>query len=99
MLAPLRLLLLCLAVPAILLAMLLHFALDDRPLVDRQWSPDYQDAQRARQIFQENLASESAVRTLKLTEKDLNIATNYLLSRHFDSAAEAMKCFAISMRL
>ena len=88
MLAPLRLLLLCLAVPAILLAMLLHFALDDRPLVDRQWSPDYQDAQRARQIFQENLASESAVRTLKLTEKDLNVATNYLLSRHFDSAAE-----------
>ncbi len=87
MLAPLRLLLLCLAVPPVLIAALFYYVCDDRPLIHRKWSPDYQDVQRAKQIFQENLALDSAVRTLKLTEKDLNVATNYLLSRHFNSAA------------
>jgi len=87
MLATLRFLLLCLAIPPIMIAVLLFFACDDQALIHRKQTPDYHDVQRAKQIFQENLALDSPVRTLVLTEKDLNVATNYLLSRHFNSAA------------
>jgi len=70
-----------------MIAVLLFFACDDQALIRRKQTPDYHDVQRARQIFQEKIALDSPVRTLVLTEKDLDVATNYLLARHFDSAA------------
>jgi hypothetical protein len=81
-----RILFFCLAAPPILLAILFFMSVETTPAVQLKWSLTQKDINRAKHILNE--ASETtgeSLQTIELTEKDLNIATNYLLNRHIKS--------------
>lgn len=63
--------------------------LDSEPTVQSDLMLTREDIQRAKQIIDVNPEDlSSALKTLELTEKDLNIAANHLLDRHIDSATQ-----------
>lgn len=89
MLTSLRIFFFYLTTPIVLLGLLLFFALDNRPLVKLTSHNQLtqQDIQRARHILNSTKPSQHNLTTLSLTEKDLNIALNYLLNRNIKSSS------------
>jgi len=83
----LRLFFLCLTVPPILLAVLLFFAIDKQPIVSHYPPLNQQNITRAKRILDFAGNSQKPVHTIDLTEKDLNIAINYLLNHLIKSAS------------
>ena len=71
---------------SILLLALVYFAIDAKPAAQINWSLTKQDIQRAKQILDGEIGKKtSTLKTLKLTEKDLNLAVNHLINKHLKS--------------
>lgn len=83
-----RISLLCFALPTVLAATTFFFATEETPTIRDKRLFTIQDIDRAKQVLNESYATDGIFRTLTLTENDVNIAANYLLSRHFDSATK-----------
>ncbi len=81
----LRALFFCFSIPAIIIAVLIIFCTDNQPLVSSNWQLTSYDIQRAKQIISTSRLRRQGVKTLTLNEKDLNIATSYILNRFIDS--------------
>jgi hypothetical protein len=81
----LRALFFCIGIPAIIIAVLVFYCTDNHPAISANWQPTSQDIQRAKQIFSTSRLRLRGVKTLTLNEKDLNIATSYILNRFVDS--------------
>ncbi len=87
MLNGLRLFFLWLTLPPVLLAVLLFFAIDKHAIV-RQYPPlNQQNIAHAKRILDFAGNSQKPVHTIDLSEKDLNIAVNYLLNHLITSAS------------
>jgi uncharacterized protein YfiM (DUF2279 family) len=71
---------------AILAASIFFYATDDAAKVRDKRLITFQDINRAKQLLIESNATNAVSRSLILTENDVNIAANYFLNRHFDSA-------------
>lgn len=70
----------------LLTAVLAYFAIDSSPAAKIQWSLTRQDIQRAKQILDREIGKKtSALNTLVLTEKDLNLAVNHIINKHLKS--------------
>lgn len=70
----------------ILLVVLVYFAIDAKPAAKIQWSLTRQDIQRAKQILDGEIGKKTSnLKTLELTEKDLNLAVNHLINKHLKS--------------
>lgn len=82
-----RILLYCCIVFIILSAMLVFFAVGDKPDLEVGWSPTRDDLIRAKKILHEGSKTKpDAIGIIELTEADLNLAGNYLLNRYCKSA-------------
>lgn len=81
----LRILFFCFAIPIIIVALLIFYGTDDKPTVSNTWQLTAQDMQRANQIISTTRLRRRGVKTLVLNEKDLNIATSYILKRFIKS--------------
>jgi len=88
MLNGIRLLFNMMTLPPVLLAVVLFFAIEQRPTVTHLQSLDPQHIARAKQILNFSGNSQKPVHTLQLSERDLNIAINYLLNHLIKSAAK-----------
>lgn len=101
MLISARILFFCLAAPAVLLAILLFVTVQKTPSVQLQWTLTQQDIIRAKHILNEaSETTDASLQTIKLTEKDLNIAANYLLNRHIKSdTALSLRKNAMNVRI
>lgn len=76
---------------AALLAVLLPFLLDAKPDVQLKWTLSRRDLDRAKQILSFNTprnSIEGAIKKISLSEKDLNVAADYLLNRYVESASQ-----------
>lgn len=67
---------------AALLVVLLFFAIDDSPLLRIHRGLNREDIQRAKQLLHVSPEERNQIKTVKLDQKDLNIAVSYLLN-HF----------------
>lgn len=85
LLTPLRLLFFYLAAPPLLLATLLFFAVDNSPVTQQNWTLTRSDMQRAKTIV--GSSTSKTQKTIKLNEKDLNIALSYLLNYYVHSTS------------
>ena len=83
-----RITFLCLALSAVLAAITFFFATDDIPKIRDKRLFTFQDIIRAKQVLKESSSTDGTFRTLTLTENDVNIGANYLLTRHFNSATK-----------
>ena len=88
MLRSLRILFFGLAAPPALLAFILFLAVSGEPSTATHRPLSQSDILRAKQILNASPTDAEKTRTIELTENDLNIATNYLLSRLIESGAE-----------
>lgn len=71
-----------------LLLLLVYFAIDEKPAARIQWTLTKQDIQRAKKILDGEIGKKtSTLKTLELTEKDLNIAVNHLINKHLKSTS------------
>jgi len=87
MLNGVRLLFIIITLPPVLLAVVLFFAIEQRPTVTHLQALDQQHIARAKQILNFSGNSQKPIHTLQLSEQDLNIAINYLLNHLIKSAA------------
>ncbi len=85
MLRTLQTLFFCFSVPAVIVAILLIYCTDNKPVVTKDWQLSPQDIQRVKQIISTTRLRRRGVKTLTLNEKDLNIATSYILNRFIDN--------------
>ncbi|NOT11562.1 MAG: hypothetical protein HOP23_07010 [Methylococcaceae bacterium] len=70
-------------------AMLVFFGIGDKPEVQLGWTLTHDDILRAKKILHEGSKTRpDEVGVIELTEKDLNLAANYLLNRYSTSAAK-----------
>ena len=84
----LRILYSLLLTTSILLLVLVYFAIDEKPAARIQWTLTQQDIQRAKKILDGEIGKKtSKLKTLELTEKDLNIAVNHLINKHLKSTS------------
>ena len=81
----LRILFFCITIPVIIVAALIFYCSDDKPVVSTNWHLTTQDIQRVKQIISTTRLRRRGIKTLTLNEKDLNIATSYILKRFIDS--------------
>lgn len=88
--ASIRILLALLSLLLLSLVILLSYAIDDKPAVSEQWKLTHQDIQRVKQIVNAELSDKSTMATLELTEKDLNLAVNYLLNLQLESTSKVI---------
>lgn len=75
---PMRLLIFLLLIPVLLLTLVLLLTIENTPITQRNWNLAQSDIQNIL-----NIAKQSQLRkqkTIRLSEKDLNIALNYLLN-------------------
>jgi len=86
LLTSLRLVFFYLAAPPLLLATLLFFAIDNSAITQHNWSLTHSDIQRAKKIV--GYSTSKSQKTIKLNEKDLNIALNYLLNYYIPSTSK-----------
>ncbi|WFP51177.1 hypothetical protein PL263_03910 [Methylomonas sp. EFPC3] len=73
---------------AALLAVLLLFAIDDSPLPSLNQGLTRDDIQRAKQLLQVRPEERSQLKTVNLDQKDLNIATSYLLDHFVENTTQ-----------
>jgi len=85
MLRTLQTLFFCFSVPAVIVAILIIYCTDNKPVVSKNWQLTPQDIQRVKQIISTTRLRQRGVKTLTLNEKDLNIATSYILNRFVDN--------------
>jgi hypothetical protein len=90
MLTVIRLFFFVLVTPLLVIFLLAFYVTDKHPSVESQWLLSTKDIQRARMILNGQSAPDptAALNTLRLEEKDLNIAANHLLNQYFDSTAQ-----------
>ena len=84
----LKLLLYALLSFALLLVILLFFAIDDTPLLKTHQGLNREDIQRAKQLLHVTPAEREQVKTVSLDEKDLNIAVSYLLNHFVENTTQ-----------
>ncbi|MDD1634774.1 MAG: hypothetical protein LUQ06_00345 [Methylococcaceae bacterium] len=85
----LRILLLLLGTIVMLCAMLVFFGVSDKPDIAVGWTLTQDDIARAKKILHEGSKTKpDEIRTIELTQPDLNLAANYLLNRYSESAAK-----------
>lgn len=82
----LRLLFFYLAAPPLLLAIILFYAINNTSIIQSNWPLSHSDIQRAKEIV--NNSTLKTQKTLKLSEKDLNLALNYLLNYYVHSTSQ-----------
>ena len=84
-----RMLLLMLSAIVILCAMLVFFGVSNKPDIAVGWTLTREDIARAKKILHEGSKTKpDEIRTIELTQPDLNLAANYLLNRYSRSAAK-----------
>lgn len=88
MLFLLRIFLYVIGIPALILALCLALATSDKELTLPQWELNSTDIQRAKSILQANKRASGKPVSLYLTERDLNIASAYLLNIYSDSQSQ-----------
>jgi len=76
------------AAPAVVMAVLLHFSIAEQPLVEKKWLLKKPDYDRAREILDSNNIQQPGVKIIDLTEKDINIALDYLLNSYLRSSSK-----------
>jgi hypothetical protein len=81
----LRILFFCFTIPVIIFAVLVFYSTDDKPIISNNWQLTAQDIRRAKEIISTSRLRRRGVKTLTLNEKDLNIATSYILKRFINS--------------
>lgn len=86
MLTPLRIMFSCIATPVFLLTVIIVMAVDDTPFQGTQRQLSTEEVQRAKQILNTSAREAQRVKTIELSEDDLNIASNYLLNHLIQSA-------------
>lgn len=74
-----RILFFGISIPAIIVAAFIIYATDDQPAITTTWRLTSQDIQRAKEIVSTTRLRHRGVKHLVLNEKDLNIATSYIL--------------------
>lgn len=82
----LRSLLYFLSLPPLLLFIIIFCAYDDSAITYKNWSLSSEDIDRAKQIVSNSTSKQR--KTVKLSEKDLNIALSYLLNYYLPSTSE-----------
>lgn len=82
----LRLLFFYLAAPPLLLAIILFYAVNDTPIIQNNWSLSHSDIQRAKEIVSNSTLKTQ--KTIRLSEKDLNLALSYLLNYYVRSTSQ-----------
>ena len=88
MLAPLRLFFFYLAAPTILAAVVLLYATSDQPVTQQKWPLTRNDIHKIKHILNGHSSNSQNLKTITLTEQDLNIAGHYLLNRYLKSTNE-----------
>jgi len=83
---PLRLFFFCLSTLPLLAAIILFFAVEKTAITNSNWSLNRGDIQRAKNIVSNS--NSKSQQTIKLTEKDLNIALSYLLNYYIPSTSQ-----------
>jgi hypothetical protein len=84
----LRILLLSFGMLVAVVALMIFFGIGDTPEVRLGWSLTHEDILRAKKILHEGSKTRpDEIGTIELSEKDLNLAANYLLNRYSNSAA------------
>ncbi len=73
---------------AILLAILLFFAIDDSPLLKIHQGLNREDIQRAKQLLHVAPEERNQLKTVSLDQKDLNIAVSYLLNHFVENTTQ-----------
>lgn len=73
---------------ALSVTVLLCFALDDSPSPQVQQSLNRDDIQRAKQLLNVSSEERDSVKTVKLNQKDLNIAVSYLLNHFVENTTQ-----------
>ncbi len=81
----LRILFFSFSISVIILAVLIIYCTDDDPVISNNWHLTAQDIQRAKQIISTSRLRRRGAKTLTLNEKELNIATSYILKRFINS--------------
>ena len=67
----------------ILCAMLVFFGVSNKPDIAVGWTLTREDIARAKKILHEGSKTKpDEIRTIELTQPDLNLAANYLLNRY-----------------
>lgn len=90
MLTVVRLFFFALATPLLILYLLAFYITEKRAHIEYQSLLTAKDIRRARMILNGQAAPDplATLKTLRLEEKDLNIAANHLLNQYFNSAAQ-----------
>ncbi len=83
---PLRLFFFIFSAIPLLAAIILFFAIEKTPITKSSWAFNHGDIQRAKDIVSN--ANLKAQKTIKLNEKDLNIALSYLLNYYIPSTSK-----------
>lgn len=104
MLVTLRILLAAISIPAIIVTLCILLIVEEQAQLQNQWVLTANDITRAKEILNNSNFKQTGTKTLDLTEKDLNIALNYLLNGYIHSAAQIQlrdnrMDFLISIRL
>ncbi|MGZ4999049.1 MAG: hypothetical protein ACXV7F_02030 [Methylomonas sp.] len=73
---------------ALLLTILLCFALDDSPQPKIHQGMTHDDIQRAKQLLYVTPEDRQSIKTVNLNQKDLNIAASYLLSHFVENTTD-----------
>jgi len=82
-------LLLLLSTIVMLCAMLVFFGVSNKPDIAVGWTLTQDDIARAKKILHEGSKTKpDEIRTIELTQPDLNLAANYLLNRYSKSAVK-----------
>jgi len=88
MLILLRVILYGIAIPAIIITILIALATSSNNLILPQWELTSADVNRAKRILQANKHAAGKLVSLKLSERDLNIAGAYILNAYADSQSQ-----------
>jgi len=83
---PLRLFFFVFSALPLLAAVILFFAIEETPITKSSWAFNHGDIQRAKDIVSN--ANLKTQKTIKLNEKDLNIALSYLLNYYIPSTSK-----------
>jgi uncharacterized protein YfiM (DUF2279 family) len=86
LLTPIRILFFCLAAPPLLAVIILITIIDNTAITQKNWPLTQSDIQRAKSII-DNKSAKSK-KTMRLNEKDLNIALSYLLNHYIFTTSQ-----------
>jgi len=86
LLTPLRILFFCLAAPPLLSVIILITIIGNTAITESNWPLTHTDIQRAKSIIDNKNAKSK--KTIRLNEKDLNIALSYLLNHYIFTTSQ-----------